>query len=304
MKRYILIFLLGVYFNSASAQNYFALPDSNATWIMQCDDGFSGWVFPEYTLPFHKRDTVINSITYTKFPGIGAFRNNGAGITYLVPEDSLNEYILEDLSKNLGDTVYNVIYGSPPFLQIYNFVVDSVNNIPVGPYSLKRMCLHSPQLNCNQFRLIWIEKIGCANGGFLNQIECGFGSCFLNCMSSNDTSFWQAQSMQIPQTIHYYLSQICSSPAGLKMLYPSLEQMNVLPNPTKDYSIIRLYNRSDKILSIEIFNMQGKIIEKLPGEKNYELEISSDNLQQGLYFLRVKTLFGLILNKKLIVIKS
>lgn len=304
MKRYILIFLLGIYFKSASAQSYFALPDSNATWIMGCDNGFSGEIYPQFTLPFHKQDTVINSITYTKFPGIGAFRNNGAGITYIVPNDSLNEYVLENLTKNVGDTINKVIYGRPNAMLTYNFVVDSINYISVGPYSLKRMFLHSPELSisCNiSYPLIWIEKIGCPTGGFINEKPCdGLGECGLYCMSVNDTTYW------LSNTLHWgtcYSDGICLNPTDVKEIAKQQNNVIILPNPTNENIILEYKDIIDKIKKIELYNYEGCFIKSILSDNKDEVLLSCIGLPNGLYFIKTYTENSKFFINKLVVQK-
>jgi len=136
---------------SSISQQYQPLPDSNASWIIEQDDGFGGLWYNKFSLSPFLDDTVINSKNYIKVyfrfdigdsEYFGAFRNAENGKAYFIKRFSNNEYLLRDFSKNTGDTIYNVDYELDLEIQlILDFIVDSTDVTNSGPYTYKIMYL-------------------------------------------------------------------------------------------------------------------------------------------------------------------
>ena len=91
---YFITFICGFTLVSLHAQQYQPIPDSNAAWIIEQDDGFGGLYYHRFSLSPYSDDTVINSKIYTKIyfrfdtseeQYVGAFRNATDGISYYVP---------------------------------------------------------------------------------------------------------------------------------------------------------------------------------------------------------------------------
>jgi len=140
VKKYIVILFCFLGQSFLFSQPYYTLPDSNSSWVVVrfLSTPFTYQWYKYYTSP-NKNDTLINSKIYSKlFEQIsgyaGAFRGNTSGETWFVAKDSTQEYILMDLTKNVGDAIYN-IYTEDPF-ELETAVVDSVSFITVGPYTL------------------------------------------------------------------------------------------------------------------------------------------------------------------------
>lgn len=302
MKKLLFISLFFLCNDCANAQAYQTLPDSNVVWIIQNDDGFGGFNWFEYSTPINN-DTIINAKNYSKIAEVhssgtytGAFRSDTSGKTFLVPKDSLQEYLLQDLSKNTGDSVYNVYFGIPGGYQI-NFYVDSVDHITIGPYLLKRMFL-SPATNSNQllcggscnFPLIWIEKIGCADGGLFNNMFQGLGASWLSCMSFNDTIFYKVSGPgPYPDTFAFYIYGHCEVPLGLNKINQISEGISLSPNPVYNESYLKLMDADDLINQIEIYNSQG---EKIKGNKNVNnatFQIKKLSFSSGIYIVKIIT---------------
>ncbi len=291
----LILVVLGLVGN-VKGQSYLALPDSNATWIIQQDDGFAGFYWSQYTLPAHKQDTIINLRTYTKFPNVGAYRNDSLGRTFVIPWDSTNEYVLQDLSKNVGDSVYNVIYdnffsGNP--VNSYTFYVDSVDHITIGPYSLKRMYLSNAYLNqnWNTLPLIWIEKIGCMGGGFINNIPVNMSGKWLNCMSFNDTIYYRGL-YTYPNVNSFYTYGSCVIPIKVPELSDD-NQITISPNPFSSQTTITFSESSTGSLTatpriIKIMDVLGQCIQQLT-TSNKQLTIDMSGFAKGIYYLRIET---------------
>ena len=276
---------------NAKAQNYLALPDSNATWIIMSTDGFGGYVDQVFSLSFNKQETSINSKTYTIFPNEGFFRNDSLGRTYFIPQDSTQEYILQDLSKNAGDSIYNVICSTSfPSKIAYNFYVDSVNHINIGPYSLKRMYLTNGSVShdCNGWKqLVWIEKVGSLTGGFFNLEPCYLGApggTWLACMSYNDTTYYTNFTgfYEYPQ----YSYGSCHSVIGISELQ-NKTTITLSPNPNNGNFTIT--NNNPQLKTIHIYNVLGEEVKKELIMDNGKLIMDVSNLPSGIYLVKVSS---------------
>jgi hypothetical protein len=295
IKKGILVSIFFINFVYAKGQTYLALPDSNASWTIESLDGsYMGYIDFLYSLPYNKQDTIINSKKYTKFPNKGAFRNDSAGITYFIPQDSTNEYVLQDLTKNAGDSVYNVICTDElQNFSIYNFYVDSVNHITIGPYTLKRMYLTngSIPLNCSGWsQIIWVEKVGCMTGGFFNLEPCYLGAPFgssLACMSYNDTIYYSYfYGNYSPST---YYNGTCNTILKTTEFYSQNGGIKLSPNPIESESLISLDDLDDLIIEIVLYNSQGIKVKNKRNLKNTELILKKNEFIPGIYIANVST---------------
>ena len=316
MKKLLHLFVfafLQINFISVKAQPYHPLPDSNAVWIIQQDDGFGGFFYNKYSTPINKNDTIINAQLYVKtydytgFPNLdylGAYRSDSAGKTFYIPKDSLQEYLLFDFSKNTGDSIYNILYCDfPPYFSQIDFYVDSVDNILIGPYLLKRMYLSNniffpPTQYISP--LIWIEKVGCAGGGFFNNIPTGLGGKWLNCMSYNDTTYYK-QFYVFPDTANFYVYGNCDTTVGVDEYSQIKPSFNISPNPFSDYITIKNTDGTNSY-NLKIFNSIGQLIyQKKDVEINPETStIKLQNLNTGLYFLIISDKSKIIHTQKLV----
>jgi hypothetical protein len=274
-------FLFAVFFYACfnlQAQNYLPLPDSNSLWIVDVDDGGPGpdfyWVYMTDNI---YNDTIINSIPYVKlYYGlmgnyIGGYRSDTSGQTFYIPADSSQEFLLMDLTANTGDTVHNVLYTYGPSLYypLQYCVVDSVNYINDGPYSLKRLYVRFPNAPGGNEGLMWIEKIG-PNGGFFNNNPAGLNYIFLYCMSFNDT-LYISQSPNDP----IYVSGQCIVPNGINDEI-NKSVIDVYPNPTNSIFTLQLTNRQFSNSIFTIANALGeKIIEQKIISNKTEINLSN-----------------------------
>jgi Secretion system C-terminal sorting domain len=304
MKKIVLVLVVLSFWGNLKSQSYLALPDSNATWIIQQDDGFAGFYWRQYSLPAHKQDTIINLRTYTKFPNVGAYRNDSLGRTFVIPWDSTNEYVLQDLSKNAGDSVYNVIYANffPGPISSYTFYVDSVDHITIGPYYLKRMYLTNAYLNQQLWGpppLVWIEKVGCMGGGFINNMTLSMSGLCLNCMSFNDTIYYRGSIWSGPDTSSFYTYGSCVIPIKVPELSED-NQITISPNPFTSQTTISF--SSDEWHSIKIMDVTGLMVNDkwlVVNGKSVTLDLSG--YAKGIYYLRIEDKKKNVVNRKLVV---
>ncbi len=280
---------------SSKAQQYQPLPDSNASWLVQerCSEYT---VYHNWFLSHLYNDTTINNIVYTKifeklFGGneayySGAFRNDVNGKIFYVPEGEQQEVLLQDFSKQQGDTVFNVAVHSNGYIGVYDFVVDSVKYYPCGPYNLKTVAIHSIEMIPSIYgtSLHWVEKIGSISGGIFNQPEMGLNIFSLICQSISDTIFYNANGGYFPQSLVYYLGN-CDEFLAIDKPQ-SYKPFSIYPNPFAD----QLYIRSEqalKNLRIQVYDLMGRLLttEIVPDFSSPYITKTLPNLNPGNYFL-------------------
>jgi len=281
------------------AQNYQALPDSNATWIVE-DRSSQATTFSTFRIGHSSEDTVINGFHYMKVFGSlalskdgegywGALRNDGYGRSYYIPKNTTVEKLQQDFSKVKGDTIFDVAYFPPDgtYNGPYNFIVDSVTSLPNGSNSLKYMSLHA--INDILQRLIWIEKIGCTNGGIMNNCSCvGLNVSNLSCMSASDTLFYESDWYNFSSNNVIHKQGNCNN--YLEVDKPNPDQdFTAWPNPSDG----RFYVISHKVsgpMVVRIYSMMGReILEKTIANfsNQYEIVLPS-GLSPGNYLLTIE----------------
>jgi len=306
MKRKTLLFfiLCNFVYSITLAQQYQPIPDSNASWIIQQDDGWGGFYINKFSLSPNWNDTVINSIHYTKLffrfdtgPIIyhGAFRNSTNGKSYYMPANSDQEYLLRDFTKNTGDTIKNIIY-SEGLVEtwILDFMVDSIEYKNSGPYNYKIMYLSTVVEdtipNVDPFEsLVWMEKIGSFGGGILNSYRGQLSIQRLCCMQYNDTIYYNTIYWWFfPEDITYEFGE-CNDPVGLEDINTVEIGMRIAPNPvscsTSVYFEIDQLNNFNNYLMI--FDLYGKEI------SSFEFHNSFFNIKSpasnGVYIVKIFT---------------
>jgi len=309
-----LVFIFTVLsFLNTNGQQYQPLPDSNASWIIQQDNGFGGFYFHKFFLSLNLDDTIINEQQYNKLffrfdtgdpHYYGAFRNDVNGKAYFIKGGSIEEFLLRDLTKNIGDTIKNVCYEYDFDTWVLDFVVDSVEFVSAGPYSNKVMHLSTvvedtiPYVDEEVSPLTWIEGVGCFAGGIVNSHRGYLSIKRLFCMQNNDSIFYNSSLwFYIPEDIVYEFGE-CEDPVGIEKTNKS--ELEVYPNPFSDKLTICNIPDSPK-LSVCVFNTLGQKVYHKQIQTYGVITIEIDNdLESGVYLLQLTTDNGLIAAKKLI----
>jgi hypothetical protein len=238
----ILFFIvLGWDIGPGYSQTYRTLPDSNASWVLTYRETLQ--VVKYYVRSFlhetkAESDTIIDSKKYIKYfedncsttngyesaKYAGAYRSLPTGQTFILGKNN-KEYLLFDVSKNTGDTVFSVF----AFDTITkDYIVDSTKSLQVGPHVLKALFikpLNAPQWDSEP--LIWCEGIGCLSGGLAN-LSCPPASVSgfygLDCMSVSDTIFFVGGCPGDMNTYGFpYYAKTCFFPVGLNSITASRE---------------------------------------------------------------------------------
>jgi len=270
----VIIVLLFLAVNFTSAQTYQLLPDSNASWLVQ-DRSSEYTHYTRYFLSETPDDTLINGQTYTKIfsqfvdnPYIlyeGAFRNDASGKTYFLPPSDTfqEESILQDFTKATGDTVFNIAVNYDGYIGNYDFVVDSVNYYPCGPYTLKSVSLHTIEeipLIGNFMLINWLEKIGNVYGGVFNSPHGGLNAYTLVCHNASDTLLYTASVFVhnlCPECLVYRQGS-CEFYLPTKELVEAGE-FSVYPNPFSETFTISGTNQYNNIV-LQVCDIMGRVI--------------------------------------------
>ena len=255
-------------------QSYIAFPDSGAIWI---NTKFSFNTLPaqyySYIYTTNGLDTLINNTNYfvvqtnVNGPYYGAMRND-AGKVYIVPKDSLQEYIVYDFTANIGDTIDQVYEDGGLFTffgGVENIVVVDTATIDLGDGIIRRKIFTSNNRT-------WIEGIGSTSGLFSEDSEnvSSYGG-YLYCFSVSNTTLYPS-----------YATVACDINVGLSSIGES-KILQVYPNPTNAIFTIEAESNINNIL---VYDALGQMI-NIPKEINQNKVIFfTDKLENGLYFIR------------------
>jgi len=277
---------------------------NHTTWRMYMDNGFAGYYFDLVALDTLNPDTIINSVSYKKISD-----GSSSSFYFAIRSDNhklfgiqnnflpFHEYLLEDFSANVGDTVRNVAIGhSYGFLDTANFYVIAKDSFLMNNHYYKKLKVEN--LYPTNFGAItyWYENIGSYTG--LIEYIGGVALHWLDCYSNND-------SIVCPNFLHLNLlnynsaNSMTTSPGyecynlhiGISELMENKE-INISPNPTTGNFTINL-NKPYAIIYIEITNVVGEVVrsfDKLrmtPDDKSVTIDMS--DVAKGLYFVSVKT---------------
>lgn len=293
MKKTVIAVLLTVVSFFGNAQTNILFPETcnHAHWNVLVWDSFGSPQTPVeyYTCPFcFDGDTLINSQIYQSIfcsdqpAGInyhGAYRKDStAKKIYIVPEDSTNEYILYDYSKNLGDTVFNV-YSEYDLITptLSHVIIDSIDSVLVNTIYLKRFwhhCYYSshPSYPIGGGVSQWIEMVG-GVGGLLSGVMPVTSSSkdSLSCMGYCDTLYYPN-----------YGVGYCGVFLEVNETDNDTE-ISIYPNPS---SGIFTVSSSLSLSSIEVYNVLGeKVYSSLI--TNNQTTINLSQAPKGIYFVRV-----------------
>jgi len=305
---FIFLFTLG----TIQSQNYYMLPDSNATWIVQSVNS-NGWGYWGYNIG---TDTIIDSISYnTVYYGtsanyyLGAYRNDVNGKIYYRPAfpsaDSV-EYLLFDFSANTGDTIRGVaMHMIGIFVGIYDLFVDSTGYTESNPYSFKYLYLSPippfPPQYANGNPVVWVEMIGCLNGGVFNEYLCGLDMITLRCMSVNDTTMYFNPSCNCffteGITIVYEQGTCVLPPVHIEESLSNNPIISAYPNPFTTSTTIKYEITEPSHVQITIYNAIGESIQepvnRLMPQGKHTFTWSAERLPEGLYYAVLRSEEGM-----------
>lgn len=315
LRNLILLFI--VLWVAVCQAQYKTLPDSAANWLREeGQPNFQPPLYYEYYLNDFKDDTLINGGLYIKLYGgtgqykqiVGYYRSLPSGETYFIykSDPNLTENLLFDFSKNVNDTIYNVLlfFATYPDNGIYNtknYVVDSVSYLVHNGDSSKLMFLRITDISnawCDSETLVWLEGVGCLGWEFFNSQcrSCSFMP--LSCMSKNDTIMYKGYcrsglDIQTNKGVHYlsfYISDMyvpgrCSIPPQSIHEEEIENKISCYPNPLQD--VLNITNLPQSQNNILVLDMLGRVIYETYITGQTEAILPLQRLKKGMYILLI-----------------
>lgn len=232
----------------------------------------------DYKYCANGNDTMINAVAYKQVDFcssssyLGAWRYDN-GQVYIVPKDSLNEYLLYDFTLNAGSSV-DIIFldypGQGGVFQIYETYIGYVDTVVVNGTTRRRL---------ESEGYTWIEGIGSTSGLFMEpwiNVSNYFRS--LVCMSTNDT-------------LHYHDGPLEMGEPGVCDFTVSAEELNqnprvsqLFPNPARSQMSL---NDAEDYDRLSIVNVAGKEMASIAVSKGQTtINFSVEELRNGMYLLQ------------------
>lgn len=277
------------------AQQYQALPLSNAVWDMVWYKDPEGWI-GDYPFLLHYKyrilkDSIINNKTYQVYnktsynttcsfdslvePGVFFLRNDiDSKRVYLF--DGNEETELYNFNLNVGDTLNGIIFSHHP--DIY-FTVNSIDSVIVVNTYHKRFVLYRDGYF---FRDYLIEGVG-YSWGLLENAPTGFYPFYeLRCFHNNDqlgyiNSFSGECALEVDTCL-------------VSVFQPQLNwNFNIYPNPANAYCVINLPKTTYDI-EIAVLDLPGKPVLWLkPTSSSEFVNLDVSQIPSGIYLIHIKT---------------
>lgn len=309
MKKLRLIFLitLSIFAIEISAQVNQFFPVKNATW-----EGVTislAGPFPDYKALCG--DTIINDKTYAKlyqiqldFDGNEVSRSYEGGtrietdLVHWIPNDFNEEILLYDFSIEAGQTItLEHPWFSPNTLTV---VSNQLINTPDGVIR-RQINLQSP----SGYQETWIEGIGSNLGVIYRGIDIGAVTDFLptlHCFKFEGNLGWKNLAVNPEPLCDFTFSDNCST-TSISILNNNDISLRVFPNPFDRMTTINI-DGFDQLKSpvLNIYNLQGQLIEKIPHINEEKFIFSRKNLNAGGYVFELidwKTTFAV--RKKIMI---
>ncbi len=302
-----------------SAQNYVPFPDSNAIWSeWHRPPVFSGDNPYYYRNGITNKDTIINAKTYHQifysltdslfinpamYSYIGGIREYNKQV-FFIPKDSLNEYLIYDFSKGIGDTIlYN--YSKFAFLNygiglMDTIIIADIDSVLLINGSYRKIFYltdvwETPE-NCFSY---WIEGIG-SNMGLLwpvGSLPTNGVNNMLGCFQQNNNEIYFINNSNLHSFPNCF-------PISLNVSkYPDDNQIMIFPNPVKDYFNIKMSEGNDiTIKEIMITDIFGQVIYKRAFNNITSTTVDCRNFNTGLYLLCVTSALYVNITLKLIIL--
>jgi hypothetical protein len=280
-----LIVLAAAVIKIGYGQVYVQIPVENAIWseYYLVYDNINPEIYPYYLI--ESGDTVINNLTYHKIVKsndtiidfsedsyTGCFREDLNKAVYFLPQDSINEVLMYDFSKQVGDTV--IIPTSPLWkYEALFLIIDNIDSVEIqGNF---RKVFHFTEWLTND--LFWIEGIG-SNMGFLYSFySYGIGEGpELNCFTHDDIFIYQNPESWLNSCF------VFTEVEDQKYIE---SEMEIFPNPASSFITITT-PQGKPIEEATIYNHLGqKALVAVP--VNNTVDVST--LTPGIYFVEIAT---------------
>ena len=236
-------------------------------------------------------DTAINSINYNKiwasFDSLSTWQYQGllredSNIVYYIPPNGV-EGVLYDFNLEVGDTAYinNVFCSDIP---IYIIDIDTVNYFGI---TRKRWLLGGD----GYAQEFWIEGIGSQHG----PLHTKFMSCIV-------CPVWELLCYHDNNTLEYIMygqTDCFQKTIGIEEI-TGKNKILIMPNPVKKGASIEI--KMDFIpANIDILNSSGNLVQRLTSIQNETIKIETNDLETGIYLLKVTNQENKIKTLKIII---
>ena len=316
MKK-VFVFWLLIFFANGKAQNKFPMP--GADWHYMTLNGL-GSVYPTYNSNIeirYTKDTIINGITAAVISSSSCFSEidySGINSNYFYSSND-SVFLYNPYTSNQWQLLYSF---NTPIGQSWQFTiqplyggahnttwivrVDSIDNIIINTDTLKRLFVtYADSAGLAQpYTSAIIERLGDINY-LINIPDYGLHGLCDGCPFIRGILCYQDSTFSLyqPDT-----SKPCNySTLDIKQMAVS-EQVKVYPNPAQNSLQVAVSNGQIKELSL--FDVLGNVVfEHIqptpnPSKEGNSMTIDVSSLQEGVYFIQIKTAQG-ILSKKFIV---
>jgi len=285
MRKIILILLTLLFCYFANAQEYTPFDFEKGIWISGYFYETPDLTYRRYGQLFCKGDTVINSFKYYKLytysiylPSVGRadtmplqfskyVRNNDKKqLVYLY--DNSNEEVLYDFNLKIGDTILNATYGK----------IDGRLNIPIVKNidSVMICGIYHKRYRTQYYNGTYNDTSSLIEGIGMNMtlfgapdlIDAG-EQTYLCCYTERGDN----------------ICSKCDLLLSIKKGEPISEDVKIFPNPVSSELSIR---SSIPINDVSIFSLIGQTLFKNTGLNSQIITINTENLNKGIYLIKLR----------------
>ena len=254
------------------------ITDEGNEWKIAYYNWMQGWITSPYYL---EGDTVINGKNYKKiFTDID---NPDQSLVYLIREDSTKkvyslfantEALIYDFGAEVGDTIKS------SFVDTMFAIVESVDSVTLTDGTKRKRQKIVP---LNFLNILgdeyWIEGIGGSLIAFkdISTFSAADADTRLNCFSNNSQIIYGP-----------LLANECDLVLPTEDLLDA--SFSISPNPVWDVFFIKNESAESYSIQYELIDQQGITILKNEKEisQNQSIEVKTDHLPSGIYFLNIK----------------
>lgn len=311
MKTRVFVLIIAFWLFKLQGQTYHPLISNKSIWTNSECFSIGSIQAHEIKKVAIKGDTVIQGNNYKKTYSDTSFQfnwNNSQYVCalrevnkkiYFVISGDVNEYLLYDFSKNVGDTlaIYPFFLMYSNSLSVSKLIIDSVDFVNVNGITRKRF-----KFNANgnyHMDEYWYEGIGSSFGILTPFLSVSDNSYALLCHSKNDTIVYHNSNPSNFLCSGPPQSYSCNYPivSSVKSNLKDFSEIKIYPNPAKDHINVNVsFNQRYDVI---IENALGQIIYKSKDNLG-DQKINIDIFAKGFYNLRLQSLNN-ILNKKIII---
>lgn len=302
MKKILLLGFMLAFLANIKGQEYVPFPLDSAIWSVSNmkfsingDTIINAKTFHKYYI---QSDTVSFSFDFSKSNYIASLREENKQL-FMIPKDSLNEYLMYDFSKSVGDTIIGNSFLFLPFnSSLYNCenIIESIDSIQIQNLYRKRIKIKSTSSIPTSPIEYWIEGIGSTNGlffpGYYNHNLIDIPIRNLLCFEYKKQVFFQSS------TSCFYYST--SSVDDLIIV----NDIRIFPNPFSSFTEIVFDGnvKSDETYTVSIYSLSGEIVKNEDFSYSERIIINRENLESGLYYVILKNKKQIISKQKILIL--